>query len=166
MFSNAQLTHHSNDSVSSILEMRSGLFRPEDQADGQETEPPQCVTLAGTAFTFGVGTPTQTDIKWTPPANAAVFKLLMYDIEIDSGQGWSALTESRLPILRVYFTSDKIILGRFSRTQEAEPVSVRLRIRATGRVKCESGEETLRGPWSEEIWLTIEGSEIMSSTAI
>lgn len=131
-----------------------------------EREPPQKVTLSKTAYYFGVDTPTQTDITWTPPANADQFSLLLYSIEVDEGQGWTTLSESRLPILRVYFTSEKIIMGRFSRVQEPEPVSVRLRIRAVEKTVQQAQEDRLQGPWSEEIWLTLEGSLITCNTAV
>ena len=133
--------------------------------DSRDLEP-QSITLDKTTYTFGANTPTQTDIKWSPPANAGQFKSLTYNIEVDGGQGWATLTDSRLPILRVYFTSDKIIVGRYSRAQEAEPVAVRLRIRASGTIQCRTQEESVSGPWSEEIWLYIEGSSITSSTAV
>ena len=133
--------------------------------DSKELEP-QSITLDKTTYVFGADTPTQTEIKWLPPANAGQFKSLVYNIEVDGGQGWTTLLDSRLPLLRVYFTSDKIIVGRYSRAQEAEPVAVRLRIRATGTIKCRTQEESVSGPWSEEIWLSIEGSSITSNTAV
>ncbi|XP_076469902.1 uncharacterized protein LOC143300218 [Babylonia areolata] len=134
-------------------------------ADSKELEP-QPVTLEKTSYTFGAGTPTQTDVKWTPPPNHAQFKSLSYNIEVDGGQGWVPLTDNSLPILRVYFTSNKIIMGRFSKVQEAEPVAVRLRVRATGVIKTRTQEESISSPWSDEIWLSIEGSAITSNTAV
>ncbi|KAK7114443.1 uncharacterized protein [Littorina saxatilis] len=134
-------------------------------ADSRDLEP-QGVVLEKTTYIFSADTPTQTDIKWSAPANAGVFKSLTYNIEVDGGQGWVALTDNCRTILRAYFTSDKLLLGRFSRTQEAEPVAVRLRIRATGTVKHRNQEETVSGPWSDEIWLSIEGSSVTSNTAV
>ena len=135
-------------------------------ADPKDLEP-QAVALEKTAFTFGANTPTQTDIKWTPPANAANFKSISYDVEVDSGQGWNSLSGSRLPLLRAYYTSEKLLIGRFSRVQQAEPVAVRLRVRATGTVKGRTQEEeAVSGPWSEDIWLSLEGSTVTSSTTV
>ncbi|XP_076449077.1 uncharacterized protein LOC143285569 isoform X2 [Babylonia areolata] len=146
-----------------ILEGRSGEHPLDLKV---EREAPQKVRLSQTAFCFGSHTPTQTDIRWTPPANAHLFTLLLYDIQVDGGQGWTALTQSRLPILRVYFTSEKIIMGRFSRAQEAEPVSVRVRVRALEKMVRQAEEVMLPGPWSDEVWLTLEGSQVTCNTAI
>ena len=57
-------------------------------------------------------------------------------------------------------------MARFSKCQEPEPVAVRLRIRAAGVVKTQTSEETVNGPWSEEIWLSLEGSSITGNTAM
>ncbi|KAL8590630.1 hypothetical protein ACOMHN_011066 [Nucella lapillus] len=133
--------------------------------DPKELEP-QPVTLEKTTYTFGADTPTQTDIKWTPPPNHTHFKSLTYNIEVDGGQGWVPLTDNTLPILRVYFTSNKIIMGRFSKVQEAQPVAVRLRVRAMGVIKTRTQEENVVGVWSEEIWLSLEGSAVSSITAV
>ncbi|KAL8559433.1 hypothetical protein ACOMHN_045230 [Nucella lapillus] len=149
-----------------ILEGRSGERPLDIPTDFSEREPPEKVTLSKTAYYFGEDTPTQTDITWTPPANAAQFSLLLYAIEVDGGQGWTTLSESHLPILRVYFTSEKIIMGRYSRAQEPEPVCVRLRVCAVEKTIRQAEETRLQGPWSEEIWLTLEGSLIISNTAV
>ncbi|KAK7481670.1 hypothetical protein BaRGS_00027043 [Batillaria attramentaria] len=133
--------------------------------DANELEP-QIVKPEKTAFTFGKDTPTQTEIKWSPPDNADKFSALTYNMEVDGGQGWTALNDSRQPLLRVYFTSEKIIVGRYSRAQEVEPVAVRLHVRATGTVKTQGQEENISGPWSDDIWLTLEGSCVTENTSV
>nr|KAG5695554.1 hypothetical protein BaRGS_033976 [Batillaria attramentaria] len=54
--------------------------------DANELEP-QIVKPEKTAFTFGKDTPTQTEIKWSPPDNADKFSALTYNMEVDGGQG-------------------------------------------------------------------------------
>lgn len=148
-----------------LPELTSPRHRARGLADPNDLDP-GAVKLEKTTYNFGVDTPTQTDIKWSPPDNIANFNVLTYQIEVDGGQGWSPLTNSRLPILRVYFSSSKILVARYSRVQEAEPVAVRLRVKAVGTVKHQSQEQTVDGPWSEEIWLSLEGTVITGNTSM
>lgn len=133
--------------------------------DAGELEPAQ-VKLERTNYRFGKDTPTQTEIKWSPPSNANKFHAITYNIEVDGGQGWMAVNDSRQTLFRVYFTSEKIIVGRYQRAQEEEPVAVRLHVRATGTLKVQGQEENISGPWSDDIWLTLAGSCITETTAV
>jgi hypothetical protein len=50
------------------------------------------------------------------------------------------------------------MVGKYTRSQEpGEPVAVRLRVRVVATIKVDTQEQTVNGPWSEDIWLRLDG---------